>query len=399
MEGLLAQFLEIIGSPDTELNRLRLQGWLERMPAGQWASLVALADTQFSNREKRKFTDLARQWAKVDPEAAISAFLKTHGEPSHWVGAETRTVSFGGSLAMDVFRIWYESHPDTAGEWVLKQQDDPQFAEMLPGSIRIIGEKLAASSPAAALTWASRLQGDDLRGAALEAVWGNLSRDAGKLDWSNACNTLLTSDDPEFGRMALGKALRAWIGVEANEEPGFAPAERWMATLSSPQDRKAVAEQILSNAMQPRPDYTANDRPDKALTELLTSGPEAASREIAHLITEAGPLQSGARDWLLPLLQGPERDPAILNAALKMADGDESLQTSNYFASKPNPSGALSWAVELSDPSIRDPLILDLFGRQLKEAGPSTASPWTNWPTGWRRHRCTRMSGAFCGPR
>ncbi|MES2707698.1 MAG: sigma-70 family RNA polymerase sigma factor [Verrucomicrobiota bacterium] len=366
-EGLLAQFQEIIGAPDTELNRLRLKAWLEQMPADLWKPLVALADASFSDVEKRKFWDLASQWAKVDPEAAMLSFLKTSGQPSHWLGNEIRTVSFGGSLAINVFRVWYEDTPDKAGDWLLKHQNDPQWAEMLPGAIRVIGEKLAASSPTDNLAWAARLEGDELRTAAMEAVWSNLSREEGKSDWSNVCTSLLKAEDREFGNMALRKALRAWISVEANGEPGFAPAERWMASLSSPRDRREAAELILSNVMQPRPQFNSLQQPDKALAELLASGPETASREAARLITEAGPLQSGASDWLLPLLQGPERDPAILHAARLLADGDERVRFTNPLAANPNPAAALAWAVELSDPAVRDPLIRDLLGKQLTE--------------------------------
>lgn len=374
-EGLLAQFREIIEAPDIELNRLRLQAWLERIPADQWKPLVELADAQFTNQEKRKFPDLARQWAKVDPEAAMSALLKTHDSPFPWLGAEIQTAGFGRDLALVAYRAWYADAPDKAGAWIVKYQDDPRWAELVTGATQIISEKLAASSPVSALRWVTQLQGDELRRAALAPIWAYLSREPGKPDWPDACDLLLTSTDRKYGRMALKEALGAWINVDIYE-PGFAGAERWMATLSSPSDRQDIAELIVSNTMQPRSGYNVNDRPEKALAELLTSGPETTSRTIARLISEAGPLQSGAAAWLLPLLKGPERDPAILDAARKMAGGDESLRISNYFASKPNASGALSWAVELSDPAARDPLIRDLLARRLTElsvAGKSVA--------------------------
>lgn len=374
-EGLLAQFREINEAPDTELNRLRLQAWLERIPADQWKPLVELADAQFTRQEKRRFPDLARQWAKADPEAAMSALLKTHETPPPWPGATIQTAGFGRSLAIDAYSVWYAEAPDKAGAWILKYQDDPRWAELVPGAIQVISVKLAASSPVSALRWAGQLQGDELRGAALAPIWAYLSREPGKTDWPDACDLLLTSTDREFGRMALKQAVSAWINVDFYE-PGFAGAERWMANLSSPGDRQDIAELIVSNTMQPRSSFNFKDRPEKALAELLTLGPETASRKIARLISEAGPLQSGAAAWLLPLLRGPERDPAILDAARKMAEGNESLRISNYFASKPNASGALSWAVELSDPAVRDPMIRDLLARRLTElsvAGKSVA--------------------------
>ncbi|MES2709441.1 MAG: sigma-70 family RNA polymerase sigma factor [Verrucomicrobiota bacterium] len=372
-EGLLTQLLGMVSGPDNELTRQRLAVWLEAVPKELWSPLLELADRRLSADERSRWLpDLARQWGRVDPAAAIPGLAKRRG---------TDNMN-GAGLAALGFGVWHGAEPDKALHWLMEQQDNPALVQALPRIISVVAESLAASSGDAAVRWAGQLQGDDLRKAALQPVWEKLDREGkekrngNENAWREACGKLLEEPDPVFRRLALAQALSAWTNGADSRAKGqrFGATEQWLGTLPPSPGKVMAAELLLGEAVR----IGSGTPPATTIGALTAEGGEAAGEAAVRAVLQADKMGLNARGWLLPLLSGPEREAAIFRAA-RLTD----FKNGEWTSMQPRQGEAILWAAELSDPAVRDPLVYGIFQRWLEfeqkdriGGGGNYVAPW-----------------------
>ncbi len=353
-EGLTAQLVEFAKRPDTEMNRQRMAAWMERIPAGMWAGLFALAPKELDQLERNRLLPaMAKAWARLDPLAAIPglAALKLPGHP----GAEL--------LAGDAFSAWHMKDETAAQRWLVEHQEDEDLAKALPGFVSSVAASLLKKSEAAALAWAAELGGDDLRKAALQPLMSRTA-DAGRVDeWQRLCTALMGHEDESFARLAISEALAGW-GRFDNSYPtrktSTAESDKWLASLPPGPRTAMVAREILRRAIA---SVEQGAVPARAVAMLG----DVAQEEARQLILTSKHIGPSAREWLLPLLTGEDREALIMRAARQVVPG----QGLGSWASHESLQGtAIQWAAEISDPAVRDPLIYGLY-RQWLQHGES----------------------------
>lgn len=354
-EVLMEQLNSIIAAPDTEVTRQRLAAWLAEVPPDLWESFVNLADHRLSwSLRGRWLPDLARQWARVDPEKAILSLPKRDGYGN----------MSGRALAACAFKVWHESSPDKALDWLVRQQDNPALAQSLTCLISVVGSALTAISSDAAVHWAAQLQGDDLQQAVLEPLWEKLDSGKSADGWAELCRKLQEDGNTSFSQSVLKATLNRWSACDLDS-----PAEigKWLSAQPDSTWKRRAAELILANAL----DSNREESLTQALAVVTGAGAAEASNTAARLILNSDYPGPRARQWLLPLITGPERETAIFKAARSVAAGPGYLTEGNSEA-------AIGWAAELSDYKVRDPLVYGLFGklleRQQKETGSTEAA-------------------------
>lgn len=337
-EALMAQLRSLISAPDNEITRQRLAGWLAEVPQEMWQPLLKLACSSLPSRAgTRWLPELAAAWGKQDPLSAIMALSSMLPERDH----------LGSRLAASAFRAWHEASPAQAGQWMLDHQDDPRLVHTLPPIITVVAESLLTSSPGDALHWASQLQGNELREAAIYPIWAQLKERKDDAEWAGVCNFLVKGSDPEFKGLALKRMVDEWCSYGHSSSTA---ANAWLDSLPLASERAVAAQALLGNSLTLRT-WPRQDPPATLVAALAEGDPRATADAVkAAVLKQPAAVTANARRSLLPMVPAAERGELIMNAARLLAFADRSPISKDLPLS-------LQWAAELTDPAIRDPLI------------------------------------------
>lgn len=225
-------------------------------------------------------------------------------------------------------------------------------------------------SEADVLNWAAQLQGFELQASALRPLIQKAARAAASGDieeWHRQCRTVLSHEDEAFAATALRFLLSYWTGTKTLDDNRrnrscVAEAENWLTTLPPGPRNVMAAREVLRWAFR----SSETDVPGNALALLQNSATGAAEEAARQIILGAHNIGPSARDWMLPLLTGPDREALILRTARQYVPGlkrDWGLQYGGQYGTH---GDAILWAADLSDPAVRDPLVYGLY-RQWQE--------------------------------
>ncbi|MES2709537.1 MAG: sigma-70 family RNA polymerase sigma factor [Verrucomicrobiota bacterium] len=351
VDGLVDQLHSLIAAPDNELTRQRFAAWLAEVPPDLWKPLMTLAESRLSYSEcGRWLPEVAAAWAKRDPVDAVLSLS----------GMFQDRIHLASQLAASAFQEWHASSPVQALNWMMEHQDDPRLARSLPPIITVVAGALAAQSSDDAVRWASRLQGNDLREAALLPVWNRLKEENNPGAWGEVCGKLMREEDAGFQRLALKQAIDEWCDRGSSAAAGCAGANQWLASLPPSPERSVAAEFLLGNVLNAR-DYPLKDPSPALIAALREADPRHAADAVVKAVRKNPAALSGnARQSLLPLIPAPEREDVMLQGARKLAFGQDEPRYSR-------PDTALQWAAELSDAAVRDPLVYAIARQWLRQ--------------------------------
>ncbi|MEM7385527.1 MAG: hypothetical protein AAF514_11340, partial [Verrucomicrobiota bacterium] len=373
-DAIFGQVQRLLAEPDNEIARQRMKGLLAAMPATHYQALLAMvgADLKKWWQRGRVLPELARAWAAKNPVGALSG-LANSPHLEEW--RRTRVVA-------DAYQVWHTANPASAQSWLVENQDGKVYAEPLGAMVRIVAKSLAENSADEVIAWATALEGDSVKEAALAALWTEFTEDHHQAEHDEALDRLLgrfeAIKDPELSQFALQRLVKNWAETRYPElddwlktqPPGPAAYEAALAATHvgdimkndgfsksggglNHQQRLANAERVL---------ILAGDRPESEVVAEIIGGLEEVPRQM--------------RDWALPKLTGPERDRTIIAAAnLAMETG--------MIGDYPAPRNALDWVVHHSDPAKREELISIFYRRWMSQSSRYKGAETFPDESGW----------------
>ncbi len=351
--GLVARMQEFAKQPNTEPMRLRMNAWMAQIPPEMWPEFFQLVHTKLSEWENYNYLPvLAQGWGRIAPASAIPVLADLQRLPRN-----TRE-----SLAGNAFRIWHETDATAAQRWLMEHQDDAGLSSELLGFVETIAGSLFAKSENDLIAWAARLGGADLQGAALTPLILSLAENPND-GAPRLCSLFLGHADPAFSGAALQTVLKYWIhgsSIPRQWPDRMAAVNAWLAGLPQGPQAQMAAEQVLRRVAT-APGHPA---PETALKLLRAQSPPESESLARRFVLESKQLNPTAKEWLLPLLTGQDREDLILHAARHVAPAIQG----SWNAPSGNQGYAIEWAAELTDPTVRDPLIYGLYQGWLQYA-------------------------------
>lgn len=351
LDEVFVQVQELLAEPDNEINRLRLRGLLDALPAHEFAPLLKLVQNGLNRWElDRLLPNLARSWANIDPVAALEGLR----------GATHKGPKRASRLIAASFQTWFENSPDAAQSWLVQNQMEPSFANALMDMIGVVAGGLAEISPEKVFEWAGSMQGDDVRRAALSALWTDFTGDHHEANHAAELPRLLekfsTLEDEDLSTFATRSLLNDWANWRSeefeqwleNQEPGPLGYHGALATvrLDTVSRRNGVSYS--------RRHVSTEKRMANVERALRLAGDRPESEVVSEIVHEMQALPSSMAQWAVPRLIDSDRDAAIMHAA-------ETALSARSWHGIPPPRIALDWVRHHTDAAVREQLIEQHF--------------------------------------
>jgi len=315
----LQDLLNAKGKPNADA----LKAWADSLDPAQCPGLLADLQKMPGGQPRDALIEaMIGSWANRDPAGYLAAY-NTVSSP------RLRENGVG-----DALEAMAEQDPKSAAAW-LAASTDAVPNQMLARRYRSAIEGMADSDPQAALTFVQGLDTGSMANGRIQRQGLNTIADAlaDQGRFSDALQMFSSLPDNQRGS-ATGELLSQW----AQDSP--TDATNYIATLTDPNQRGQAAAQVVQSWARTDPQAAAvwAAQYDQAVAQ-STGQPSGDT------------LADAMRSWSRFDMTGPAQ---FLNSLPPSPDNDSAVATFTAQARTVDPSSAMAWVNQITDPTMRD---------------------------------------------
>ena len=377
-EAAFEQVRSLLAEPDNEITRIRLRGLLEALPPGHFAPVLALIESDVHRwwELQRVLPELAKAWGSVDPTEAMRGLIAAKG---------TRMWS-GTQLATAAFEVWLLEDGDAAQRWMVAHQGDGAFAGAIEPMVLATARHLAGDSAEQVIEWARALEGDDLKLAAISALWSEFTSAHHETDHSaefpRLAGRLSNISDPNLSQVAVRGLVKDWA------EWRYDDLARWLDSLqgsAGPVAYEAAlalarrGERKHKKGLSFSAEHLPIDIRIRAMERAIELGGDRSETQVvADVVEGLDSVRFGLFEWAIARMQpGADRDRAVLAAA------ERARGASGWSHAHPPPRLALEWIRHHGDAAVREAHFAKHYSEWLSSSrfgGAETFPEENGWP-------------------